>query len=197
MAHRQRAVLAEGTPVHVVMRAVDDVPSLRQTQAVNWVRRCIQLAHKEAFRVCEFSVQDNHLHFIVEARDEVALARGMQGLKIRIARRLNALFERRSTFFTDRYHARPLTSPPQVRHFLWVVLCNVRKHGAERGETFARDWVDPYSSAPTFDGWTHDVVTDADATPPGVTRRPEFPLLRTAWKRYGLLDPNTPPTRAG
>lgn len=39
----------------------------------------------------EFSVQDNHLHLIVEADDAVALSRGMQ----RLARLLNELVSRR------------------------------------------------------------------------------------------------------
>ncbi len=179
--------------MHVVLRVADDVPSLRRPQAVTWIRRCIQLAHRPDFRVCEFSVQDNHLHFIVEADDQKVLSRAMQGLKIRLARRLNALFDRRSTFFTDRYHAQPLTSPQAVRHFLWVVLCNLRKHAAAHGETFPRNWVDPYSSAPTFEGWASAVFSDEDATKPGVTRKPEFAVLRSGWKRHGLLDPNAVP----
>jgi REP element-mobilizing transposase RayT len=197
VAHRPRPELPSKTPVHVTLRLVEGVPSLRRARPVKYVRRCIQLAHKDGFRVVEFSVQSNHVHLLIEAANGRALSRGMQGLKVRLARRLNALFGRRGTPFTDRYHARPITSPRQARHCLGHVLGNVRKHAAEHGRTLARNWVDPFSSAPTFEGWACSTVTSAGATQPGITRRAEFWLLRVGWARYGPLDPNAVPGPAG
>jgi REP element-mobilizing transposase RayT len=163
---------------------------------VRYVRRCIQLAHKETFRVVHFSVQSNHVHLIIEAEDRVALSRGMQGLKTRLARRLNALFGRRGTVFTDRYHARQISSPRQARHAIGYVLGNVRKHAAERGRRLRRNWVDPFSSAPTFDGWACATVTSEGATEIGITRAAEFWVLRAGWRRRGPLDPNAVPGRS-
>jgi REP element-mobilizing transposase RayT len=197
VAHRRRPTLPSKTPVHVTLRLVEGVPSLRRRKPVNYVRRCIQLAHKDRFRVVEFSVQSNHVHLIVEAEDARALSRGMQGLKIRIAKRLNALFGRRGTPFTDRYHAVPITSLRQARLCIGYVLGNARKHAAQRGHYVARNWVDPFSSAPTFRGWACTTVTSDGATKPGVTRRAQFWLLRTACTRYGPLDPNAVPGPAG
>jgi REP element-mobilizing transposase RayT len=181
----------------VALRLVEGMPSLRGSKPVRYVRRCIQLAHKERFRVVHFSVQSNHVHLIIEAEDSRALSRGLQGLKIRLARRLNALFGRRGTPFTDRYHAQPIRSPRQARHAIGYVLGNLRKHAAEHGRTLGRNWVDPFSSATTFDGWACATVTSDGATKPGVTAEPEFWLLRTGWRRYGPLDPNDVPGPAG
>jgi REP element-mobilizing transposase RayT len=197
VAHRRRPELPSKTPVHVALRLVEGLPSLRQHKAVRYVRRCLQLAHKERFRVVHFSVQSNHVHLLIEAEDSRALSRGMQGLKIRLAKRLNALFGRRGTLFTERYHARPITSPRQARHTIGYVLGNARKHAAERGRALGRNWVDPFSSAPTFDGWACATVTSDGATEPGITAEPEFWLLRTAWRRYGPLDPNAVPGPGG
>jgi hypothetical protein len=58
------------------------------------------------FRIVHFSVQGNHLHLVVEADDERALARGMQGLGVRIAKALNRLMARKGAVFADHYHAR-------------------------------------------------------------------------------------------
>ena len=46
-------------------------------------------AKRFGFRLVHYAILTNHLHFIVEAKDRQALSRGMQGLLIRIARRLN------------------------------------------------------------------------------------------------------------
>ena len=99
--------------------------------------------------------------------------------------------------FTDRYHARPIRSPKQARHCIGYVLGNARKHAAEQGRVLGRDWDDPFSSAPTFEGWNRRTVTSAEPTKLGITRPPEFWVLRAGWRRHGLLDPNAIPGPAG
>ena len=56
-------------------------------------------------------------------------------------------------FFGDRYHARVLRSPLEVKRALAYVLNNARRHAAQRGARMARGWLDPYSSARAFTGW--------------------------------------------
>jgi REP element-mobilizing transposase RayT len=66
-------------------------------------------------RIVHYSIQGNHLHLIVEVDDTVSLSRGVQGLAVRIARRLNALIRRRGAVFVDRYHAHAL----RTRLYYW------------------------------------------------------------------------------
>src|SRR5439155_22992404 len=127
--------------------------------------------------------QQNHLHFLVEIEDESALSHGMKGLLVRVARSLNRLWGRQGAVFADRYHARALRSPREVRTALVYVLQNARKHRAAVGET------DSFSSAAWFEGWEH---------PPGsfdssrcIGRAPVVAarswLLRAGWQRHGLI----------
>jgi hypothetical protein len=138
--------------------------------------------------VVEFSVQSNHLRLIVEAPDRIALARAMQGLGISIARRLNRRLDRRGAVLADRYHARPLRTPTEVRRALVYVLQNHRKHGAA-GAVWL---VDPCSSAPYFEGfktrlsrWPHQPFAPPRQAPTAAARTW---LLRTGWRKLGLLD---------
>ncbi|MEQ9497049.1 MAG: transposase, partial [Deltaproteobacteria bacterium] len=94
-------------------------------------------AERFGFRLVHFSVLRNHLHLIAEADDRVALARGMKGLKVRVARAINRVAGRRGTVFSDRYHAHALRSPSQTRNALAYVLNNFRKHEAQRGRRLA------------------------------------------------------------
>jgi len=165
------------------------------------VREAIAKANRQqsgAFRVCEFSVQEDHIHLLVEATTPLALARGMRGLALRIALALNRLLFRRGPVFADRWHGRPLTSPREVRNALVYVLANFRKHReASSGE--AGEW-DVFSSAPYFRGFREfggeapcarmdDAVPRALAPP---DRSPVLPastwLLREGWRRYGLIS---------
>jgi hypothetical protein len=127
--------------------------------------------------VVEFSVMSNHLHLICEADDRNALARGLQGLFIRIARRLNRHLGRRGRLFADRYHDRVLKTPREVRSALAYVLNNARRHAAQRGRFYARDWLDLCSSAPEFFGLIK----------PWLPRARSW-LLGTGWKRAGPVS---------
>ena len=145
----------------MTLRIVPGVASLRGERAMKVVRRAIEAGgRRDAFRVVHFNVQSNHLHLLCEADGATALARGMQGLNVRLARGLNAVLGRKGTLFAERYHARALRTPREVRTVLRYVLLNARRHAADRGETLARYWLDPCSSAPWFDGWRQRVRPD-------------------------------------
>ncbi len=136
---------------------------------------------KVGFRVVEYSVQTNHVHLLVEGADRDRIARGLQGLCVRIARRLNKLWLRCGSVFADRYHDSVLRTPRQVRHALVYVLQNARKHGAR----FAR--VDPYSSGPWFRGWTRPPPVSARLPAQAPTADARTWLLTRGWRRHGSL----------
>jgi putative transposase len=93
-------------------------------------RPAIAASAKDWFHVVEFNVLSNHVHLIVEADDADALSRGVQGLAIRIARRVNSALKRRGKLFGQRFHARTLKSPRDVRNTLRYVLR--RRSGSTR-----------------------------------------------------------------
>lgn len=131
----------------------------------------------------------NHVHLIVEAHDKIRLSRGMQGFKISVAKRLNAIWKRKGTPFGERYHATEIATPKQARHTLLYVLSNARKHAAQRGQTLPARWVDPFSSARQFHGWKQSVRIET-----GVAAPPSTWLLHTGWRRHGELDAHAVPS---
>ena len=147
----------------------------------------LQRAQKGEFRVIEYSVQDDHLHMIVEANDGAALSSGAHGLAIRLARAINRTLDRSGRVFGDRYHTRTLRTPREVRFCLVYVLHNFRKHQPQ-----AMTVLDPCSSAVWFDGYRGGSVQTVDGAAP--TRVPRTWLLRVGWRRYGLLSPLEQPT---
>jgi hypothetical protein len=122
------------------------------------------------------------IHLVVEAADRRALARAMQGLEIRMAKGLNKVMERQGRVFADRYHAKVLKSPTQVRAALVYVLTNGKKHLAAFGHKLPEGWVDPCSSAPWFDGWT---VGGPLLYLPGPIAPPGTWLLAVGYQRAG------------
>ncbi len=197
--HKPRPAHKATEPVHVTLRVVDDVGRLRRLDIWRALSQAAARAlDRDDFRIVHTSIQGNHVHLIVEADDEVALARGMQGFQISAAKRINAAItartgrRRRGQVFADRYHAEPLRSPRQCRNALAYVLNNWRKHGEDRGEGARRgDVLDRYATGWHWDGWSEP--------PPPVRLRPDtelvpvaYPttwLLTTGWRRHGLVSP--------
>ncbi|HEX4453767.1 MAG TPA: transposase [Kofleriaceae bacterium] len=198
VSHQTRPKLARRFPQHVTLRLGGDTPSIARDWLMKRViRPCISLCEKPFFRVVEFNVLANHVHLICEADDAMTLARGVQGLAIRFARRLNTALKRKGKFFGPRYHAVALRTPAQVRNTLRYVLLN-RKHHAPATQRFFAGWVDPFSSGAWFRGWAApirvNVATGDLVALDAPTRPPQTWLLRTGWRRAGPISYNDRPS---
>ncbi len=91
-------------------------------------------AARFGFRLVHYAVLGNHVHLIVEAGDRKALWRGMQGLGVRIARRLNRVMGRTGRVMSDRYHAHILRTPSEVKAARVYLIGNAAKHYGRRSE---------------------------------------------------------------
>src|SRR5262249_53338714 len=91
------------------------LPSLRGERIFPALCRGLGHASRRGLRLLEFSVQGDHVHLIVEAADRRALSRGLQGLAIRLAKAVNRVLGRRGRVWGDRFHARALKTPREVR----------------------------------------------------------------------------------
>jgi putative transposase len=140
------------------MKVRAGLASLRREREFAALRGAIEAGcERGGFRLVHFSVQSNHMHLLVEGGCRSTLARGLQGLAVRMARALNRLWRRWGSVFADRYHGHVLRTPREVWNALRYVLCNARKHGAWSSRTRT----DPCSSGAWFDGWrekANDVV---------------------------------------
>jgi REP element-mobilizing transposase RayT len=168
------------------MRIARGLPSLRTERCINVLRRAFHLGRERfGFRLVEYAVQPDHLHLIVEANGARELGRGVRALCIRVAKRLNHLLGRTGKVFAERYHARALSSPPEVRRALAYVVLQERRHAAKRGSGLTTK-LDPCSSAPLFDGF---VATKPRAGPWDETVVDARTwLLRTGWRRCGKIE---------
>lgn len=204
--HKKRPTLAARFPVHVVLRVVTEVGSLRKrkmyaalrdaTLAV--ARRELYIAETGAFRIVHISIQRTHVHLIVEADHAMALSRGMQSFQISAAKHLNAAVSvgrperRRGTVFPDRFHEEIIKTPRQARHTLAYVLNNWRRHGEDRARV-SRSWnVDPFSTGLVFGGWKARqeavLMWKWPATYlPLFVYVPNTWLLREGWRKGGPL----------
>ena len=181
VSHKRKRPHARRHPVHVTLRLRDGLPSLRRKGEYRVLMGAFESGcQRFGFRLIHYVVLGNHLHLLTEAEDRRAHTRGMQGLAIRIAKRLNKLWDRSGKVFADRFHGRELRTPREVRNALNYVLHNARRHGY----TLAPTGPDPYSSGRWFDGWSRTALDQVWRAP---LARARSWLLRRGWRRHGLI----------
>jgi putative transposase len=145
------------------------------------VRGALRLcAARTDYRVVHICIQNSHIHALVEAENKDALARGMQGFEVSVAKRMNkALGRKRGKVFAHRYFAKTIKTPTQARNTLVYLFNNWKKHSVWM------PWrVDPWSSAWHFDGWATPHGQDAPREPLPVVSAQSW-LLREGWVRGG------------
>jgi putative transposase len=164
--HLPREAFATRRAVHVTQRLRPDAGYLRkQGPAQVLLKAFHDAADRGGVRIAHYSIQGNHLHLVVEAENARALARGIQGLSVRIARRLNARSGRRGPVFADRYHSHVLESRREVANAIRYVTGNYRHH--------SREYLRP--------GFRDPLAT----RPEQPLARPKLWLVRTGW----LMEP--------
>ncbi len=201
--HKTREAFKPSHPIHVTLRVAAEIASLRGFKTYHAIRAALVTTYaRDRIRIVHVSIQGTHLHLLVEANNRTELARGMQGFEIAAARKINAAISkrlgrrRRGTVFPDRYHAVIIRSPRQARSEIAYVINNWRRHG-ESQLRIASGWrIDPFSSAPSFDGFKNldagAIEWPATYTPLPVWKARTW-LLSTGWRKHGLLRTNEVP----
>jgi len=94
--HAKRPRHSRWNPIHITLRAVSGLPSFRQQVLYRAFLTAFRTTRRAGFRIVEFSVQSNHLHLVVEADDNDALARGMKSFTVRSNRLFNVASGRKA-----------------------------------------------------------------------------------------------------
>ena len=119
VSHHGRSSISRPTPVLALWRTHPGVGSLRGKKLYWQVEQAFRRCHRKlGFRVTHFAVRGAEVQMIVEADDTQRLSRGMQGLGVSMAKRINFSSRRHGPAFDDRFSARALRTPDDVARAL-------------------------------------------------------------------------------
>lgn len=210
--HRRRETFRASQPVHVSFKVLADIGELRKMDMYRALRKAtVTLGKRDDVRIVHMSIQNTHLHLVLEADGKTALSRGIQAFKISAAKWINRAYSertgvrRRGTVFADRYHVEIIRSPRQARMALAYVLNNWRRHREDvvedreaLGQGKREPLVDRFSSGIRFDGWKQRAGQGPWSIPKDHEElsvwQPRTWLLKTGWRRHGLISCTEVPT---
>ena len=187
--HVRRPRVPGYCPSLVTVRVRPNVPSLRSRAFIAVFGESLRRGcERGEFRVCQFSIQRDHVHLLVEATGKDALARGMKSVTMRLVWAASRAFGRRGPVLYGRYHLKVLRTPREVRNALAYLLMNVRKHWQRARGAPPPVRLDAASSGGSFDGWRRPGWIAEPRAPASVAPARTW-LLTIGWRRHGLLDP--------
>jgi len=126
VSHHGRAPIPKPAAFAVVWHTRKGVRSLRGRNLFRQLRASFQrCCEKKGFRVTNFLVEGGAVHLLVEAADNASLSRGLQGLGVSMAKRINFTAGRRGPAFADRYSVRPIATLAQARRELDFIMLAV------------------------------------------------------------------------
>jgi putative transposase len=145
IGHAKREQINFKKPMHITLKS--DRVHLRNKSTLKAFKNAVTEAKRFCLHVIHYSVQNDHIHMIVEAKDNQSLARGMMSLCGRLGKNIRSLVGGSGPVFKGRFHVHVLNSPTEMKRALDYVLTNISKHM----KVF--DYVDEFSSGMAFKEW--------------------------------------------
>lgn len=136
VAHRTREIVKHYHPLHINFKFKTFI---KKKASLQILKRALINARKQGLRIVHFSMQSNHIHLIVEAKDNSVLTSGMRALTVTFAKGL-----KQGRIQLERYHLHVLKTKREVKHAIHYVAFNQQKH--EKG-TYTL--IDEFTSALT------------------------------------------------
>lgn len=179
VSHAVRERVDFKKPLHITMRLMPGLKGLRTAKMKAAFERCLIRAKAKGLRVLHFSIQGNHLHFVIECASNTELASGMNSLGTSFGRTIRAKLGGKGGVFDGRYHLHVLKTPAEMRNALAYVLLNRSKHQD------VIPYKDDFSSAEHFQEWKLLIGQSWRSRLPAFPdhlSRPKSWLARTGWK---------------
>lgn len=178
------------TPLHLTLKLQKDLVNLRCGDVAVAFRMAAKRAKEFGLSLLHYSIQDNHLHLIIEVKNNDHLTRGMRSFGSSFGKAVRKIVGGRGPVFDGRFHIHILDNPTLVRNALAYVLQNYSKHSK------LLKHVDRYSSAPYFGQWRMLFGAKAGPILAGMDRPPPLPahlssarswLAREGWLKAGAI----------
>ncbi|MGZ3723349.1 MAG: hypothetical protein ACXVA9_10485 [Bdellovibrionales bacterium] len=147
VSHAKRERVDFKKPLHITLKLKKGVANLRNRQTLMNFRNAVNSAKPFGLNVIHYSLQNDHVHLIVEAKDSASLGNGMKSLCCRVGKAVRKIAGGTGAVFMGRFHMHVLKTPTEMKRALEYVLLNTAKHMKHL------EHIDEFSSGVAFAEW--------------------------------------------
>ena len=177
-------IVAPGHPYHVTQRGNYRQAVFRndedRSQYLSWVNEYSRKFHLSVWAYC---LMDNHVHFIVQPREEVSLAKGVQRGPYAVCSIFQQREEASGHLWQGRFYSCLLDEPYHMAAMRYV------ERNPVRAKMVNRPWQWKWSSAATHIGETDEMVNV-------IKIKESVGVSMESWRGHIDSDDNTPDVEA-
>ncbi|MFA6237832.1 MAG: transposase [Bacteriovorax sp.] len=138
--HTKRERIQKPNPLHLTIKVRKNKADIKSKLLLKALHHAIKRARLKSLHIIHYSLEYDHLHLLVEAKNNKVLHAGMQALGISLSKAINRIKHKKGTVYKHRYHLRTLSSARELRNVLHYIFNNGIKHGRTKSQ------LDPYNS---------------------------------------------------
>jgi len=129
--HQSRPTLPSDRPLHVTVKFnKNEIRCLRNKLFYREIRKSFRCLRAKGVRLIEFSVQKDHIHFLLESGNKLVLGKAMRALSISLSKRFSLLLNRKIKALKNRYHLHILNTLKELKNARQYILNNSAKHAS-------------------------------------------------------------------
>lgn len=138
--HRERLKFKTPSSFHLTIKVKENKADIKNKFLLKALYHAIRRGRLKGLKVIHYTLEYNHIHFLIESGHHDELHKGMQALGISFSKAVNKYKRKKGTVYKHRYHQRRLSSPTELKRVLHYIFQNGIKHRRTRNK------VDPYNS---------------------------------------------------
>jgi REP element-mobilizing transposase RayT len=138
--HTERPLITKPTSLHLTVKILRTKANLKNKMVLSILKRSIMNARKMGLRVIHYSLEYDHVHFLIEAENNIIFGKGMQAFGVTFSKALNRLRKIKGAVYKHRYHFRKIAGARQLKNVLNYIFNNGIKHKT------AKSLINPFNS---------------------------------------------------
>lgn len=126
--HTERELLKKLSSLHLTIKIERNKAGLKNKTVLAVLHKAIKNARKIGLGIIHYTLEYDHIHLLVEARDNETLGKGMQSFGICFSKGINKYKAVQGQVYKTRYHLRVLKTLKEIKNVLNYVFGNAVKH---------------------------------------------------------------------
>jgi len=126
--HTQREQILKLTSLHLTIKIDRQKAGLKNKLVLALLHKAIKKARLIGLTIIHYTLEYDHVHLLVETRNNEILAKGMQSFGICFSKGINKLKNHKGHVYKTRYHLRILKTFREMNNVIHYILGNAVKH---------------------------------------------------------------------
>ncbi len=127
--HTKRITFHRTQAFHLTIKINKENSGLKTNEIAKKIKSSFKKLYENSVNLIHFTIEYDHIHLLVEAKNHICLGKSMQSFGISITKKLNFHRRKIGQVYKHRYHQRILKTKTEIKNVINYIFQNGKKHG--------------------------------------------------------------------